>query len=61
MDGFIFPFDFAVKPIYIFGGFDLHNFFWIFWLDVALLAELMMRTYYESQQKPNFIIRKNKS
>ncbi len=88
--------DFAVKPIYIFGGFGLLNFVGAFlvgcwaiynkyWLGdsfietplpllvvmftligflsilIGLLAELMMRTYYESQQKPTFIIRKNKS
>jgi glycosyltransferase involved in cell wall biosynthesis len=85
--------DFAVKPIYIFGGFGLLNFAgaflagcWAIYLKywvgdsfiqtplpllvvmctligflsilIGLLAELMMRTYYESQQKPTFIIRK---
>lgn len=88
--------DFAVKPIYIFGGFGLLNFVGAFlagcwaiylkyWIGdsfiqtplpllvvmctligflsilIGLLAELMMRTYYESQQKPTFIIRKNKN
>ncbi len=85
--------DFAVKPIYIFGGFGLINFVGAFlagcwaiylkyWIGdsfiqtplpllvvmctligflsilIGLLAELMMRTYYESQQKPTFIIKR---